>query len=245
MSEWNCEECGQDVREPSKGCKSCNPGCFPEPLTYEEEQHLRYVLVHENDPRKVAQINREDFTDPKATIEEAMRLQKEEGYHSIVIFENGTRHATISNGGPERVYWEEEGPRLLATLDQAQSKIVELLDGHLNILHRRIDELRADSLRGDNETIAAQNEEITLMRHQIKKLEGKTMTEKKFVYVVSAKSEGCDDYGPWVFAKKPSMKQLEKFLREKCEEDFTEENDGPGEWGSYLYITGPNEAEVL
>ena len=141
MGEWNCEDCGQDVRESNSGCKSCNPENTPSPLTYEEEQHLRYVLAHENDPRKVAQVNCEDFADPRAAMMEAIRLQKEDGYDSVIILEEGKPRGTISNGGPERVYWEEEGPRLLATLDQARSKIAELLDRQMTILERQVDEL--------------------------------------------------------------------------------------------------------
>jgi hypothetical protein len=59
------------------------------------------------------------------------------------------------------------------------------------------------------------------------------MTE---VFVVWAKSESCDDYGPWVFAKKLTKKQLKKFLREVVPEEFDDAQSGPGAFGSWLHV---------
>lgn len=56
------------------------------------------------------------------------------------------------------------------------------------------------------------------------------------IFLLWADSESCDHYGPWVFDKKLTSKQIEKFLRKECEQEFTEDNDGPGDFGSYLYI---------
>lgn len=64
------------------------------------------------------------------------------------------------------------------------------------------------------------------------------------IAIVVAKGESGDDYGPWAFAKKPSASKLEKFLREQCEQEFTDDNDGPGEYGSYLHIQ-IHETEII
>ena len=62
----------------------------------------------------------------------------------------------------------------------------------------------------------------------------------KVVTVITAKSESCDDYGPWVFETRPTDEQLEAFLREHAAGEFEEnedgEFDGPGIFGSYLHV---------
>jgi hypothetical protein len=73
--------------------------------------------------------------------------------------------------------------------------------------------------------------------------------KKSFVWVVTAKSESSDDYGPWVFAKKPTDEELKAFCEKECPGEFEccdgeDEMDGPGEWGSYLHISGPVKLEV-
>lgn len=55
------------------------------------------------------------------------------------------------------------------------------------------------------------------------------------VWVVTAVSESTDNYGPYVFSKKPSDRMLEHFFRGKCPGEW--EPDGPGDWGSWLYVT--------
>ncbi len=55
------------------------------------------------------------------------------------------------------------------------------------------------------------------------------------VWVLTARSESSDEYGPWVFRAKPTRKALREFLEKKCPLEF-EEMGGPGEWGSYLHI---------
>lgn len=65
--------------------------------------------------------------------------------------------------------------------------------------------------------------------------------------VVLVHSESGDDYGPFLFSKKPTDAQLKAFLQERCPgefEDEAEDGDGPGEWGSYLHVR-ITEREVL
>lgn len=59
----------------------------------------------------------------------------------------------------------------------------------------------------------------------------------KKVWVVNANSESGDDYGPYLFDKKPTDKELETFMKDYWPDEFPEEKDGPGKWGSYLYIS--------
>jgi hypothetical protein len=79
------------------------------------------------------------------------------------------------------------------------------------------------------------------------------MSKKRFVWVVTAKSESSDEYGPWVFEREPTDEQLEAFCRKECpqefgiyesDEDDLEENDGPGDWGSYLHVRQPVRCPV-
>lgn len=56
------------------------------------------------------------------------------------------------------------------------------------------------------------------------------------VWVLLAKSESGDDYGPWVFLSKPTKTKLRAFLKKECPGEF-EDGPGPGEWGSYLHIS--------
>jgi hypothetical protein len=63
------------------------------------------------------------------------------------------------------------------------------------------------------------------------------------VYVLSVNSESGDTMPPTVFRKKLSEEDLEKFLREQYPDEFVGD-DGPGEFGSYLY-TEWEECEVL
>lgn len=54
------------------------------------------------------------------------------------------------------------------------------------------------------------------------------------VWVVIGKSESCDDYGPFVLSKKPTKKKL----REICKQcDWPDDIEGPGDFGSYTYLT--------
>ncbi len=53
-------------------------------------------------------------------------------------------------------------------------------------------------------------------------------------YILEASSESCDHFGPWAFDKKPTLKQIETFLRENAPEEW-EDGPGPGFEGSYLY----------
>jgi len=72
----------------------------------------------------------------------------------------------------------------------------------------------------------------------------------KTIWAVSVSSESGDDYGPFLFDKKPNDKQLEYWLRELCpgewdDADAEDEDDrGPGVFGSYLHID-ISEATVI
>jgi len=75
--------------------------------------------------------------------------------------------------------------------------------------------------------------------------------KKSFVWVVTAKSESSDDYGPWIFAKKPTDEELKRFCQEECSGEFVDDDNldedpgnGPGTWGSYLHVSGPTKTEV-
>ena len=64
------------------------------------------------------------------------------------------------------------------------------------------------------------------------------------VWILIVSSESGDDYGPYLFKDKPSSKKVEEFLREECPDEFPEDEDGPGDFGSYLYVEGPEEVVV-
>lgn len=62
------------------------------------------------------------------------------------------------------------------------------------------------------------------------------------VWVVTVQSESGDDYGPYVFAEKPTRKTLKALVR-SIEVDG-ECGDGPGDFGSYLHLSEPQEVDV-
>jgi len=68
-------------------------------------------------------------------------------------------------------------------------------------------------------------------------------SRKRSVWVISVKSESCDDYGSHVFDGKPTDDDLEKFLRELSPDDWLD-GDGPGFRGSCLHVDGPHLQEV-
>jgi len=66
-------------------------------------------------------------------------------------------------------------------------------------------------------------------------------TKTETVWVVSGKSESCDEYLS-IFKNRPTKSQLKKLV---FEWDGDEENpDGPGDFGSFVYIS-VTEEEVL
>jgi hypothetical protein len=69
------------------------------------------------------------------------------------------------------------------------------------------------------------------------------------IWSVTGHSESGDDYGPWLFNKKPTDEQLEAILKEDCPGEFEEEEDGtydgPGSFGSYVHLSNPVEIEVI
>lgn len=70
----------------------------------------------------------------------------------------------------------------------------------------------------------------------------KKKTEKKtesldVVCVITGHSESGDDYGPWVFDKKPDDEFLKKFLAEHAPGEYPpSEDDGPGIFGTELHL---------
>lgn len=59
------------------------------------------------------------------------------------------------------------------------------------------------------------------------------MKNKVKVWAVLADSESSDRYGPFLYHKKPTNEQLEKLAKEL---DYGD-GDGPGAYGSYVYLT--------
>lgn len=60
------------------------------------------------------------------------------------------------------------------------------------------------------------------------------------VWVVTGHSESGDDYGPYVYNKKPGKKLLKSLV---LDWDSTDELDGPGDYGSYVFLK-VDEADV-
>lgn len=71
-----------------------------------------------------------------------------------------------------------------------------------------------------------------------KKTQKETTKSEPTVCVITGHSESGDDYGPWVFDKKPSDKFLKSFLKEVAPGEFFDgmDDDGPGIFGSELHL---------
>ena len=67
------------------------------------------------------------------------------------------------------------------------------------------------------------------------------------IWSVTGESESGDDYGPFLFTKKPTEKQLELMLRADYDYEFPdpEDGEGPGSFGSYIHLSEPVEVEVI
>lgn len=74
------------------------------------------------------------------------------------------------------------------------------------------------------------------------------------IWIVSVESESCDNYGPLLFASKPTEEQLKQYIFNLCPYEFPDgwpnitEDDwgyGPGEWGSQLHVGKPEEQEII
>lgn len=63
------------------------------------------------------------------------------------------------------------------------------------------------------------------------------------VFVVTAKSESGDYYGPYVFEEDPTSK-LYDFMFSQAPAEFDNVPNEAGTWGSYLYVK-TNKVEVL
>ena len=66
------------------------------------------------------------------------------------------------------------------------------------------------------------------------------MTKKSIrtVWIVTGHSESGDDFGPLVFWDKPTESELEEIAYDW---DGTDERDGPGDYGSYVFLTVSKE----
>lgn len=62
------------------------------------------------------------------------------------------------------------------------------------------------------------------------------------VWVVYCKSESCDTYGPFVYAKKPTEEKLNELAHSL---DGSEDKEGPGRDGSWIHIEEFFETEVI
>ncbi len=58
------------------------------------------------------------------------------------------------------------------------------------------------------------------------------------VWVIMGKSESCDHYGPDVWAREPTSKELDEWAHKRDGLQTGSENkDGPGRDGSWIYVT--------
>jgi len=57
------------------------------------------------------------------------------------------------------------------------------------------------------------------------------------IFVITIKAESGEDYGPYLVKNKPSKEDLEKWLKKKFPDEFDEGEDGPGDFGSYLFTS--------
>lgn len=58
---------------------------------------------------------------------------------------------------------------------------------------------------------------------------------KKPVWIITATSESGDDYGPKVYYHEPNEKDKRYFIKKETNEEI--DIDGPGDFGSYVYLT--------
>lgn len=58
------------------------------------------------------------------------------------------------------------------------------------------------------------------------------------MYVFTYNTESGDSGVLGVFKKKPTDKKLEKIARDLMPDEFFDDNDGPGNWGSNVFIEG-------
>lgn len=63
-------------------------------------------------------------------------------------------------------------------------------------------------------------------------INGRSNKAPLFVWVVTGHSESGDDYGPEVYAQKPSDKTLKALVGSWDADDWC----GPGHYGSYVYL---------
>jgi hypothetical protein len=92
-------------------------------------------------------------------------------------------------------------------------------------------------------------EEFQAMFEEHKRLKNPTVTNRVSLtipgaatWVTTAHSESGDDYGPCSITGsgergRPTDDELRAFWRDMCPQEFEDEGDGPGDWGSFLFTT--------
>jgi hypothetical protein len=72
------------------------------------------------------------------------------------------------------------------------------------------------------------------------------MPKKSKLYSITIKSESGDDYGAFVFNRKPSEEELKKWLFAEFEGsyDLGDGDEGPGIFDTFLHIETEDEMEV-
>lgn len=73
-------------------------------------------------------------------------------------------------------------------------------------------------------------------KKKAKKIDWSKIESAGEVVVVTGHSESGDDYGPWVFDKKPDDEFMKAFLKEYAAGDWDDDEDGPGHYGSYVHL---------
>lgn len=88
------------------------------------------------------------------------------------------------------------------------------------------------------------------MHYYARKKVNMSKKQEKYIWSVSAESESGDDYGTFLFDKKPTDKQLEEFFRKQCSQEFNSDDpnddiEGPGNWNSYLHVSLPKKLKII
>jgi hypothetical protein len=96
----------------------------PTPMNDVEIQHLVRVLDDIDKPFAHFEVARDEFLRDTGAVFE--RSEREQANYTI-LNENGQPGAHVTNHTREHPLWDEDGPRLLATVLELQSKLRALL----------------------------------------------------------------------------------------------------------------------
>lgn len=58
--------------------------------------------------------------------------------------------------------------------------------------------------------------------------------DKQKLWFITATSESGDDYGPKAYRSKPTQEEMRDFIKNETPEEL--DCDGPGDFGSYVYL---------